>query len=119
MRLGLFSTTAALLACSGLALGQVPDSAMPGQPIDMTRPMNRGLLRSGPAPMLVQAQPTPAPAPAAPTLPPAAPAAGPIPPYGSAFGGDLAGPPAVGSEPPYAVFPWQQDRAWVQGEYLL
>lgn len=116
MRLGLSSTMAALLAGTGLALGQAPVALAPEQSVEIIpdRAPPRGLLQRVSAMTAAQAQPAPLPAPAAgpSTYAPNAPSYAPA---------DLSEAPTAldsggGST---SAYPEQQNRFWAGTDFLL
>src|SRR5262245_18351215 len=113
MRLGLYSTMEALLACNGLAFGQGPEYVVQGEPVEVQRPLFRGLLRPASTTTAMQAQPMPSPTPG-----PAAPA----PVQGVApTNDDLTAPPTALNGNCGGGDCWHDptDRFWFIGEYLL
>ena len=121
MRLGLYSTMAALLACNSLALGQAPEIVISGQPpLEYGQPASRGLLgnrNSG----VVQTQATtvtPLPMPAAGAAPVVQPA--PLVTTVTPTVGDVTGGPVTLDT---RAAPWldasQSNRSWINGEFIL
>lgn len=109
MRLGLFSTMAALLAGTGLALGQAPAPAARGQLVDASRTVGQRQVLPVSTEMVAQA-PAPAPAPA-PVLPPSTPT--------PLVATDLVGPPVEGGVGGAAPADLQLYRTWFSAEALV
>jgi hypothetical protein len=102
---------ATLLAWTGLALGQAPEYVVQGEPVEVQRPLFRGLLRPVSTTTTMQAQPMPSPAPAPGPVQGVAPT-----------NGDLTAPPtALNGNGVNGADCWRDptDRFWISGEYLL